>query len=101
VICRPYLKFDKISCLEMGERVGARKFPGFIENDTATGWKMAGNSSHAAGSACVHDAGILKKGPHYQDLVWISVLLGEVYLSGCRCFDTARLPHRVAAGCEL
>jgi cyclopropane fatty-acyl-phospholipid synthase-like methyltransferase len=57
------LKFNKISCLEMGEHVGVRKFPDFIK---------AGIRANP---------GILKKGPHYQDLVWI-MFMGEYIFPG-------------------
>lgn len=73
------LKFNKISCLEMGEHVGVRKFPGFI--------KMIYDRLEDDGKFYIQQAGIranpgiLKKGPHYQDLVWI-MFMGEYIFPG-------------------
>ena len=72
-------KWNKISCLEMGEHVGVRKFPGFI--------KMIYERLEDDGKFYIQQAGIranpgiLQKGPHWQDLVWI-LFMGEYIFPG-------------------
>jgi cyclopropane fatty-acyl-phospholipid synthase-like methyltransferase len=72
-------KWNKISCLEMGEHVGIRKFGGFI--------KMIYHKLEADGKFYIQQAGlranpgILRKGPHYQDLVW-GLFMGENIFPG-------------------
>jgi len=72
-------KWDKISCLEMGEHVGIRKFKGFIktiynmlEDDGMFYLQQAGLRANP---------GILAKGPHWQDLVW-GLFMSENIFSG-------------------
>lgn len=72
-------KWNKISCLEMGEHVGIRKFNGFI--------KMIYDKLEDDGLFYIQQAGlranpgIFKKGPHWQDLVW-GLFMGENIFSG-------------------
>ena len=72
-------KWNKISCLEMGEHVGIRKFKGFIksiydmlEDDGKFYIQQAGLRANP---------GIFTKGPHWQDLVW-GLFMGENIFSG-------------------
>lgn len=72
-------KWDKITCLEMGEHVGIRKFKGFI--------KMIYDMLEEDGMFYIQQAGlranpgILKKGAHWQDLVW-GLFMSENIFSG-------------------
>jgi cyclopropane fatty-acyl-phospholipid synthase-like methyltransferase len=72
-------KWNKISCLEMGEHVGIRKFGGFI--------KMIYDKLEDDGKFYIQQAGlranpgIFAKGPHYQDLVW-GLFMGEHIFPG-------------------
>jgi len=72
-------KYDNISCLEMGEHVGIRKFNGFIktiydmlEDDGMFYLQQAGLRANP---------GIFQKGQHWQDLVW-GLFMGENIFSG-------------------
>jgi sphingolipid C9-methyltransferase len=72
-------KFDKITCLEMGEHVGIRKFQGFInmiydllEDDGKFYIQQAGLRANP---------GLLTKGPHWEDLVW-GLFMNEYIFSG-------------------
>lgn len=72
-------KWDYISCLEMGEHVGVRKFKGFIkmiydklEDDGRFYLQQAGLRANA---------GVFKKGEHKQDLVW-GLFMNEYIFSG-------------------
>lgn len=72
-------KWKRITCLEMGEHVGIRKFKGFI--------KMIYNMLEDDGMFYIQQAGLranpglLKKGPHWQDLVW-GLFMNEYIFSG-------------------
>ena len=72
-------KWRRISCLEMGEHVGIRKFKGFI--------KMIYDMLDEDGTFYLQQAGlranpgIFKKGQHWQDLVW-GLFMGERIFSG-------------------
>ncbi|MEI6817910.1 MAG: class I SAM-dependent methyltransferase, partial [Bacteroidota bacterium] len=72
-------KWKRISCLEMGEHVGIRKFKGFI--------KMIYNMLDDEGMFYIQQAGlranpgIFNKGQHWQDLVW-GMFMGEYIFSG-------------------
>ena len=72
-------KWDKITCLEMGEHVGIRKFKGFI--------KMIYDMLEDDGMFYIQQAGlranpgILHKGAHWQDLVW-GLFMSENIFSG-------------------
>jgi len=72
-------KWNKISCLEMGEHVGVRKFGGFI--------KMIYDKLEDDGMFYIQQAGLranpglFKKGPHWQDLVW-GLFMGENIFAG-------------------
>lgn len=72
-------KFDKITCLEMGEHVGIRKFQGFINkiydklND--------GGMFYLQQAGLRANPGILKKGDHWEDLVW-GLFMNEYIFSG-------------------
>lgn len=72
-------KWKRITCLEMGEHVGIRKFGGFI--------KMIYDMLEDDGKFYIQQAGlranpgILKKGPHWQDLVW-GLFMSENIFSG-------------------
>jgi cyclopropane fatty-acyl-phospholipid synthase-like methyltransferase len=72
-------KYDKITCLEMGEHVGIRKFQRFINkiydklNDDGMFYlQQAGLRANP---------GILKKGQHWEDLVW-GLFMNEYIFSG-------------------
>jgi sphingolipid C9-methyltransferase len=72
-------KWKRISCLEMGEHVGIRKFNGFIqtiydmlEDDGMFYIQQAGLRANP---------GIFQKGPHWQDLIW-GLFMGENIFSG-------------------
>lgn len=72
-------KFDKITCLEMGEHVGIRKFQGFINkiydklNDDGMFYiQQAGLRANP---------GIMKKGRHWEDLAW-GLFMNEYIFSG-------------------
>ena len=72
-------KWDNISCLEMGEHVGIRKFKGFIksiydmlEDDGMFYIQQAGLRANP---------GILAKGDHWEDLVW-GLFMSENIFSG-------------------
>lgn len=71
--------YNQISCLEMGEHVGIRKFKGFIkmiydmlEDDGLFYLQQAGLRANP---------GIFQKGQHWQDLVW-GLFMGENIFSG-------------------
>ena len=72
-------KWNKVSCLEMGEHVGIRKFGGFM--------KMIYNMLEDDGMFYLQQAGlranpgILNKGAHWQDLVW-GLFMNEYIFSG-------------------
>ncbi len=72
-------KWDSITCLEMAEHVGIRKFKGFI--------KMIYNKLEKGGMFYLQQAGlranpgILKKGQHWEDLVW-GLFMNEYIFSG-------------------
>ncbi|MDX2195134.1 MAG: class I SAM-dependent methyltransferase [Cytophagales bacterium] len=75
----PKQKFDKITCLEMGEHVGIRKFSRFIgmiydllEEDGMFYIQQAGLRANP---------GLLAKGPHWEDLVW-GLYMNEYIFSG-------------------
>ncbi len=72
-------KWDKITCLEMAEHVGIRKFQGFIqmiydmmEDDGKFYLQQAGLRANP---------GIFNKGEHWQDLVW-GMFMSEYIFSG-------------------
>ncbi len=72
-------KYDKITCLEMGEHVGIRKFQNFINkiydklNDDGMFYlQQAGLRANP---------GIMKKGQHWEDLVW-GLFMNEYIFSG-------------------
>ncbi len=75
----PNQKFDKITCLEMGEHVGLRKFQRFIE--------QIYNLLEDDGKLYIQQAGLranpglLSKGPHWEDLVW-GLYMNEYIFSG-------------------
>lgn len=72
-------KWKRITCLEMGEHVGIRKFDGFI--------KMIYDMLEEDGMFYIQQAGlranpgIFSKGPHWQDLVW-GLFMNEYIFSG-------------------
>lgn len=72
-------KWKRITCLEMGEHVGIRKFNGFI--------KMIYDMLEEDGMFYIQQAGLranpglFTKGPHYQDLVW-GLFMNEYIFSG-------------------
>ncbi len=75
----PKVKFDKITCLEMGEHVGIRKFQRFINqiydllnDDGMLYLQQAGLRANP---------GLLTKGPHWEDLVW-GLYMNEYIFSG-------------------
>ena len=84
-------KWNRISCLEMGEHVGVRKFNGFIE--------MIYDKLEDDGKFYLQQAGlranpgIFKKGEHWQDLVW-GMFMSEYIFSGA----DASLPLKFLVG---
>jgi len=84
-------KWNRISCLEMGEHVGVRKFNGFI--------KMIYDKLEDDGMFYIQQAGlranpgIFKKGEHWQDLVW-GMFMNEYIFSGA----DASLPLKFLVG---
>lgn len=84
-------KWNRISCLEMGEHVGVRKFNGFI--------KMIYDKLEDDGKFYLQQAGlranpgIFKKGEHWQDLVW-GMFMSEYIFSGA----DASLPLKFLVG---
>ncbi|MEO6696132.1 MAG: cyclopropane-fatty-acyl-phospholipid synthase family protein [Ignavibacteria bacterium] len=84
-------KWDRISCLEMGEHVGVRKFKGFIqmiydklEDDGKFYLQQAGLRANP---------GVFKKGEHWQDLIW-GLFMNEYIFSGA----DASLPLKFLVG---
>lgn len=71
--------FDKITCLEMGEHVGIRKFPKFI--------RSIYNKLNDEGHFYIQQAGlranpgIMKKGQHWEDLIW-GLFMNKYIFSG-------------------
>lgn len=84
-------KWNRISCLEMGEHVGVRKFNGFI--------KMIYDKLEDDGKFYIQQAGlransgIFKKGEHWQDLIW-GLFMSEYIFSGA----DASLPLKFLVG---
>jgi cyclopropane fatty-acyl-phospholipid synthase-like methyltransferase len=84
-------KWNRISCLEMGEHVGVRKFNGFI--------KMIYDKLEDDGKFYIQQAGlranpgIFKKGEHWQDLIW-GMFMSEYIFSGA----DASLPLKFLVG---
>lgn len=85
ILCKDYRdipvdqKWNRISCLEMGEHVGVRKFKGFIqmiydklEDDGMFYIQQAGLRANP---------GIFQKGEHWQDLIW-GLFMNEYIFSG-------------------
>lgn len=73
------LKFDKITCLEMGEHVGIRKFQRFINNIYD---KLNDDGMFYIQQAGLRaNPGILKKGRHWEDLVW-GLFMNKYIFSG-------------------
>lgn len=75
----PRKKYDYVTCLEMGEHVGIRKFQGFINqlydllNDNGRLYlQQAGLRANP---------GLMKKGEHWEDLVW-GLFMNEYIFSG-------------------
>jgi cyclopropane fatty-acyl-phospholipid synthase-like methyltransferase len=75
----PAQKFSHITCLEMGEHVGIRKFGRFIkqiygllEDDGTFYLQQAGLRANP---------GILHKGPHWEDLIW-GLFMNKYIFSG-------------------
>jgi cyclopropane fatty-acyl-phospholipid synthase-like methyltransferase len=75
----PKTKYDKITCLEMGEHVGIRKFQRFINqiydllnDDGLLYLQQAGLRANP---------GLLKKGEHWEDLIW-GLFMNEYIFSG-------------------
>jgi len=84
-------KWNRISCLEMGEHVGVRKFKGFIqmiydklEDDGKFYLQQAGLRANP---------GIFQKGEHWQDLIW-GMFMSEYIFSGA----DASLPLKFLVG---
>lgn len=85
ILCKDYRdipqdeKWNRISCLEMGEHVGVRKFKGFI--------KMIYDKLDDDGMFYLQQAGlranpgIFHKGEHWQDLIW-GLFMNEYIFSG-------------------
>jgi len=85
ILCKDYRdipadqKWNRISCLEMGEHVGIRKFNGFIqmiydklEDDGMFYLQQAGLRANP---------GVFQKGEHWQDLIW-GLFMNEYIFSG-------------------
>lgn len=75
----PKKKYDRLTCLEMGEHVGIRKFQGFIHqlydmlND--------GGKLYLQQAGLRANPGLMKKGEHWEDLVW-GLFMNEYIFSG-------------------
>lgn len=84
-------KWNRISCLEMGEHVGLRKFKGFI--------RMIYNKLEDDGKFYLQQAGlranpgIFQKGEHWQDLIW-GLFMNKYIFSGA----DASLPLKFLVG---
>ena len=84
-------KWNRISCLEMGEHVGVRKFDKFI--------KMIYDKLEDDGKFYLQQAGlranpgIFQKGEHWQDLIW-GLFMNEYIFSGA----DASLPLKFLVG---
>ncbi|MDQ3021808.1 MAG: class I SAM-dependent methyltransferase [Bacteroidota bacterium] len=84
-------KWNRISCLEMGEHVGVRKFKGFIQ--------MIYDKLEDDGKFYIQQAGlranpgIFQKGEHWQDLIW-GLFMNEYIFSGA----DASLPLKFLVG---
>jgi cyclopropane fatty-acyl-phospholipid synthase-like methyltransferase len=75
----PQQKFDKITCLEMGEHVGIRKFGRFmkqiynlLDDDGLFYLQQAGLRANP---------GVLSKGEHWEDLIW-GMFMNKYIFSG-------------------
>ncbi|MFN0048865.1 MAG: class I SAM-dependent methyltransferase [Cytophagales bacterium] len=75
----PNEKFDKITCLEMGEHVGIRKFQRFI--DQIYGLLDDNGKFYIQQAGLRANPGLLKKGQHWEDLVW-GLFMNEYIFSG-------------------
>ncbi|MDX2188821.1 MAG: cyclopropane-fatty-acyl-phospholipid synthase family protein [Bacteroidota bacterium] len=75
----PNTKYDKITCLEMGEHVGIRKFQRFINQiyDLLTDDGML----YLQQAGLRANPGLFKKGQHWEDLVW-GLYMNEYIFSG-------------------
>jgi cyclopropane fatty-acyl-phospholipid synthase-like methyltransferase len=75
----PQQKFDKITCLEMGEHVGIRKFQRFINQiyDLLTDDGML----YLQQAGLRANPGLLSKGQHWEDLIW-GLYMNEYIFSG-------------------
>lgn len=72
-------KFDKITCLEMGEHVGLRKFSRFIKNIYD---KLEDDGLFYIQQAGLRaNPGLMKKGEHWEDLVW-GLFMNKYIFSG-------------------
>ncbi len=73
------LKFNAITCLEMGEHVGLRKFPKFIKNIYD---KLEEDGLFYIQQAGLRaNPGLLAKGEHWEDLVW-GLFMNQYIFSG-------------------
>jgi cyclopropane fatty-acyl-phospholipid synthase-like methyltransferase len=75
----PKQKFDKITCLEMAEHVGLRKFQRFINQIYDL---LADDGKFYLQQAGLRaNPGIFTKGPHWEDLIW-GLYMNEYIFSG-------------------
>jgi cyclopropane fatty-acyl-phospholipid synthase-like methyltransferase len=75
----PKQKFDKITCLEMGEHVGIRKFQRFINQIYDL---LADDGKFYIQQAGLRaNPGIFTAGPHWEDLIW-GLYMNEYIFSG-------------------
>ena len=75
----PNQKFDKITCLEMGEHVGIRKFQRFINQIYDL---LADDGKFYIQQAGLRaNPGIFTAGPHWEDLIW-GLYMNEYIFSG-------------------
>jgi sphingolipid C9-methyltransferase len=73
------LKFNQITCLEMGEHVGIRKFPRFIKNIYN---KLEDDGLFYIQQAGLRaNPGLLAKGEHWEDLTW-GLFMNQYIFSG-------------------
>ncbi len=73
------LKFNQITCLEMGEHVGLRKFSTFIKNIYD---KLEDDGFFYIQQAGLRaNPGLLAKGPHWEDLSW-GLFMNQYIFSG-------------------
>lgn len=75
----PKQKFDRLTCLEMGEHVGIRKFQKFIHQ--LYDLLNENGKLYLQQAGLRANPGLLKKGEHWEDLIW-GLFMNEYIFSG-------------------